>query len=232
MRETGVPTAAFAVFDRYEEALEHVRAHPLPMVIKADGLAAGKGVVIAQTRKEAENALKEMMLDKVFGPAGETVVIEEALTGEEASFLAFCDGKNIVPMPSLQDHKRIGDGDTGPNTGGMGAYSPAPVLGESRYAAMTDLCMRPIVDRLAALGHPFRGVLYAGLMMTDRGPMVLEYNVRFGDPECQPLMARLDSDLVDIMTACATGDLTTGQVSFQPETSYYIVMAKIGRAHV
>lgn len=228
MRETGVPTAAFAVFDRYEEALEHVRAHPLPMVIKADGLAAGKGVVIAQTREEAENALKEMMLDKVFGPAGETVVIEEALTGEEASFLAFCDGKNIVPMPSLQDHKRIGDGDTGPNTGGMGAYSPAPVLGESRYAAMTDLCMRPIVDRLAALGHPFRGVLYAGLMMTDLGPMVLEYNVRFGDPECQPLMARLDSDLVDIMTACATGDLAAGQVSFRPETSCCVVMAAKG----
>ena len=152
MRKTGVPTAAFTVFNRYEEALGHVRTHPLPMVVKADGLAAGKGVVIAQTREEAENALKEMMLDKVFGPAGETVVIEEALTGEEASFLAFCDGKNIVPMPSLQDHKRIGDGDTGSNTGGMGAYSPAPVLGESRYAAMTDLCMRPIVFSRSAYG--------------------------------------------------------------------------------
>lgn len=228
MRKTGVPTAAFEVFDEYQKALEYVRAQPLPVVIKADGLAAGKGVVIAQTLEEAEQALQEMMVDRIFGPAGETVVIEETLVGEEASFLAFCDGKNIVAMPSLQDHKRVGDGDTGPNTGGMGAYSPAPVLGEDQYAAMTELCIRPIVNRFAALGHPFRGVLYAGIMMTAQGPMILEYNVRFGDPECQPLMVRLKSDLVAIMTACATGTLKPEHVVFKPETSCCVVMAAQG----
>jgi phosphoribosylamine--glycine ligase len=228
MRETGVPTAAFEVFDQYEKALEYVRTHPLPVVIKADGLAAGKGVIIARTLEEAEQALRGMMVDRVFGPAGDTVVIEETLVGEEASFLVFCDGKNIVAMPSLQDHKRIGDNDTGPNTGGMGAYSPAPVLGEDQYAAMTELCIRPIVGRFAALGYPFRGVLYAGIMMTAQGPMILEYNVRFGDPECQPLMVRLKSDLVDIMAACAAGKLKPEQVVFEPETSCCVVMAAQG----
>ncbi len=228
MRETGVPTADFRVFDDHAAALEYVRAHPLPMVIKADGLAAGKGVVIAQTLPEAEGALDDMMLKQVFGPAGQTVVVEEALVGEEASFLAFCDGATIVPMPSLQDHKRIGDNDTGPNTGGMGAYSPAPVLPEDQYAAMADLCIRPIVEHLARIGQPFKGILYAGLMMTASGPMVLEYNVRFGDPECQPLMARLESDLVDIMKACVEGTLDPAQVRFHPETSCCVVMAAKG----
>ena len=228
MRETGVPTADFRVFDNHAAALEYVRAHPLPMVIKADGLAAGKGVVIAQTLPEAEAALDEMMLKQVFGPAGQTVVVEEALVGEEASFLAFCDGATIVPMPSLQDHKRIGDNDTGPNTGGMGAYSPAPVLPEDQYPAMADLCIRPIVEHLARIGQPFKGILYAGLMMTASGPMVLEYNVRFGDPECQPLMARLASDLVDIMKTCVEGTLDPAQVRFHPETSCCVVMAAKG----
>ncbi len=228
MRETGVPTADFRVFDNHAAALEYVRAHPLPMVIKADGLAAGKGVVIAQTLPEAEAALDEMMLKQVFGPAGQTVVVEEALVGEEASFLAFCDGATIVPMPSLQDHKRIGDNDTGPNTGGMGAYSPAPVLPEDQYPAMADLCIRPIVEHLARIGQPFKGILYAGLMMTASGPMVLEYNVRFGDPECQPLMARLASDLVDIMKSCVGGTLDPAQVRFHPETSCCVVMAAKG----
>ncbi len=228
MRETGVPTADFRVFDDHAAALEYVRAHPLPMVIKADGLAAGKGVVIAQTLPEAEAALDEMMLKQVFGPAGQTVVVEEALVGEEASFLAFCDGTTIVPMPSLQDHKRIGDNDTGPNTGGMGAYSPAPVLPEDQYPVMADLCIRPIVEHLARIGQPFKGILYAGLMMTASGPMVLEYNVRFGDPECQPLMARLASDLVDIMKTCVEGTLDPAQVRFHPETSCCVVMAAKG----
>ena len=228
MRETGVPTAGFRVFDDHAAALEYVRAHPLPMVIKADGLAAGKGVVIAQTLPEAEAALDEMMLKQVFGPAGQTVVVEEALVGEEASFLAFCDGTTIVPMPSLQDHKRIGDNDTGPNTGGMGAYSPAPVLPEDQYPVMADLCIRPIVEHLARIGQPFKGILYAGLMMTASGPMVLEYNVRFGDPECQPLMARLASDLVDIMKTCVEGTLDPAQVRFHPETSCCVVMAAKG----
>lgn len=228
MRETGVPTPAFEVFQEYEAARAYVRQHALPMVIKADGLAAGKGVVIAQTLQEAEDAIKDMMVDKVFGDAGTTVVIEEALVGEEASFLAFCDGKNIVTMPSLQDHKRIGDDDTGPNTGGMGAYSPAPILPDEDYAAMGELSIRPIVDHLAQTGQPFKGVLYAGLMMTERGPMVLEYNVRFGDPECQPLMARLDADLIDIMMACIQGTLTSSQVKYHAQTSCCVVMAAAG----
>jgi len=228
MQDTGVPTAGFRVFDDYEGALAYVRAHALPMVIKADGLAAGKGVVIAQTLEEAEAALKDMMLDKVFGEAGLTVVVEEALVGEEASFLAFCDGTTVVPMPSLQDHKRIGDNDTGLNTGGMGAYSPAPVLPPERSAEMTALAIRPITERLAAIGQPFKGVLYAGLMMTADGPMVLEYNVRFGDPECQPLMARLKSDLVDIMLACVNGTLDPEKVVYHAETSCCVVMAAKG----
>lgn len=228
MRETGVPTADFRVFDSHEPALAYVRSHSLPMVIKADGLAAGKGVVIAQTMSEAEEALHDMMVKQVFGQAGLTVVVEEALIGEEASFMAFCDGKTIVPMPSLQDHKRIGDNDTGLNTGGMGAYSPAPILPEERYQAMADLAIRPITEHLAAIGQPFKGVLYAGLMMTADGPMVLEYNVRFGDPECQPLMARLKSDLVEIMLACVEGTLTPELVTFHHETSCCIVMAAQG----
>ena len=228
MRETGVPTADFRVFDTYEAALEYVHAHPLPMVIKADGLAAGKGVIIAQTMEEAENALKDMMLDKVFGEAGLTVVVEEALVGEEASFLAFCDGTTVVPMPSLQDHKRIGDGDTGLNTGGMGAYSPAPVLPQADQAAMADLAIRPITEHLAAIGQPFKGVLYAGVMMTPNGPMILEYNVRFGDPECQPLMARLKTDLVEVMLACVRGTLDSTAVEFHQETSCCVVMAAEG----
>ncbi len=228
MRETGVPTADFQVFDSHERALEYVRAHPLPMVIKADGLAAGKGVVIAQTLREAEEALRDMMIDQIFGSAGQTVVVEEALVGEEASFMAFCDGTTIVPMPSLQDHKRIGDNDTGLNTGGMGAYSPAPVLPLSQSAAMADLAIRPITEHLAAIGQPFKGILYAGLMMTTQGPMVLEYNVRFGDPECQPLMARLKSDLVEIMLACVDGTLAPSKVLFHPETSCCVVMAALG----
>ncbi|NCD24512.1 MAG: phosphoribosylamine--glycine ligase [Deltaproteobacteria bacterium] len=228
MRETGVPTADFRVFDDHAAALAHVREHPLPLVIKADGLAAGKGVVIAQTLAEAEDALNDMMIKQIFGPAGMTVVVEEALTGEEASFLAFCDGHAIVAMPSLQDHKRIGDNDTGLNTGGMGAYSPAPVLREEDYPAMAELCIRPIVDHLAKIGHPFKGILYAGLMMTTSGPMILEYNVRFGDPECQPLMSRLESDLVEIMMSCVQGTLKPEHVRFRPETSCCVVMAAKG----
>lgn len=228
MQAAGVPTAAFAVFSDYPQALTFVRQHPLPLVIKADGLAAGKGVVIAQTLAEAENALQDMMVDQIFGEAGTTVIIEEALVGEEASFLAFCDGTTIVPMPSLQDHKRIGDNDTGPNTGGMGAYAPAPILPADNAEAMTELCIRPIVAHLAAQGHPFTGILYAGLMMTEAGPMVLEYNVRFGDPECQPLMTLLTSDLVEILLACVQGTLKSTPVRFAPKSSCCVVMAAQG----
>jgi phosphoribosylamine---glycine ligase len=228
MREAGVPTADFAVFTDYAAAKAHVLGRSAPMVVKADGLAAGKGVVVAATREEALAALDDMMVKKIFGPAGDTVVVEDALVGEEASFLAFCDGKTIVALPACQDHKPVGEGDTGPNTGGMGAYCPAPVLPESDYARMAELTIRPIVETLAAKGHPFKGVLYAGLMMTTDGPFVLEYNVRFGDPECQPLILRLEGDLAGIMLACVRGNLAAAKVGWKSETAICVVMAAGG----
>jgi phosphoribosylamine--glycine ligase len=228
MREALVPTADFAVFNDYPSAKAHILTRSAPMVVKADGLAAGKGVVVAKTREEALETLTDMMVRKVFGAAGETVVIEDCLAGEEASFLAFCDGERVAPMPSCQDHKAVGENDTGPNTGGMGAYSPAPVLPDDQYEAMCRLTITPIVSALAAKGHPFRGVLYAGLMFTAKGPYVLEYNVRFGDPECQPLLMRLDSDLAETMLACATGRLNPSQVRWNPRTALCVVMAAKG----
>jgi phosphoribosylamine---glycine ligase len=228
MKDAGVPTADFEVFDEYEMARDHILSRELPMVIKADGLAAGKGVVVARTREEALTALDSMMLKSMFGAAGDRVVIEDALQGEEASFLVFCDGDTIAPLPSSQDHKPIGEGDTGPNTGGMGAYSPAPVLPRSEYERTTELVARPVVNYLRSLKHPFRGVLYAGLMMTGQGIRVLEYNVRFGDPECQPLMMRLETDLVEIMLACTQGRLKELEIKVRPETSLCVVMSAKG----
>uniref|UniRef100_A0A7C3WI24 Phosphoribosylamine--glycine ligase n=1 Tax=Fundidesulfovibrio putealis TaxID=270496 RepID=A0A7C3WI24_9BACT len=228
MRASGVPTADFAVFTDYAAARAHVLERPLPMVVKADGLAAGKGVVVARTRDEALEALEDMMVRRSFGASGDTVVVEDCVVGEEASFLAFCDGDTVVPMPSCQDHKAVGEGDTGPNTGGMGAYSPAPVLPDSQWAQMAEAVITPIVRTLAAKGHPFKGVLYAGLMMTASGPSVLEYNVRFGDPECQPLLMRLDSDLAAIMLACAQGRLTPDLVRWSPKTALCVVVAAQG----
>ncbi len=228
MRAAGVPTADFAVFDEPGAARAYIRQQGAPLVVKADGLAAGKGVVVAKTVDEALAAIDDMMVKRSFGAAGARVVVEAALVGEEASFLAFCDGENFALLPSAQDHKAVGEGDTGPNTGGMGAYSPAPVLPESKYAETAELCIRPILRHLAAAGHPFKGVLYAGLMFTARGPMVLEYNVRFGDPECQPLLMRLDADLLEIMFACAEGRLTPDMVQVKPETAICVVMAAPG----
>ncbi|MFA7166935.1 MAG: phosphoribosylamine--glycine ligase [Desulfoplanes sp.] len=228
MREAEVPTADFAIFDDYKMARAYLAKQPMPVVIKADGLAAGKGVVIAANLDEGLQALKEMMQDKIFGSAGTRVVIEEALQGEEASFLAFCDGHTVVPLPSAQDHKRIGDGDTGPNTGGMGAYSPAPILTRKDYQATSDLVIKPIIQHLDSMDHPFKGVLYAGLMYTDKGPYVLEYNVRFGDPECQPLLARLDTDIVEIMLACEEGRLHEINIAIKPEHCMCVVLAAEG----
>jgi len=228
MRAAGVPTAAYQVFDEPEAARAYIRQKGAPLVVKADGLAAGKGVVVAKTVDEALAAIDDMMVRKSFGAAGARVVVEEALSGEEASFLAFCDGEHYALLPSAQDHKAAYEGDTGPNTGGMGAYSPAPVLPQEKYAETAELCIRPILRHLAASGHPFKGVLYAGLMFTKDGPMVLEYNVRFGDPECQPLLMRLDSDLVEIMFACAEGRLTPDMVQVKPETAICVVLAAPG----
>ncbi len=228
MQETGVPTAPFAVFDDFAEAKAFVEDKGAPIVVKADGLAAGKGVIVAQTTAEAVEALEEMMIKKTFGSAGERVVVEETLVGEEASFLAFCDGENYALLPSSQDHKPIGEGDSGPNTGGMGAYSPAPVLPKEKYEEMAEMCIKPILAHLKEKDQPFKGVLYAGLMFTDSGPMVLEYNVRFGDPECQPLLMRLETDLLEIMFACIEGKLDSVQVVSTPMTSVGVVMAAKG----
>jgi len=228
MREAEVPTADFEVFDDFDTAWDYVRQQEFPVVIKADGLAAGKGVVLAHTAEEAKQTLQEMMEERVFGTAGNRVVIEEALEGEEASFMAFCDGLTVRPLPSCQDHKAIGEGDTGANTGGMGAYSPAPLLPASRAQEMSDLAITPIIQHLHEMGRPFRGVLYAGLMLTKDGPKVLEYNVRFGDPECQPLMVRLESDLAEIMLACAQGRLKELEITWSEKTSLCVVLAAAG----
>ncbi len=228
MRESGVPTADFGIFTDRAEARAYVEKRGAPIVVKADGLAAGKGVVVAKTTDEALAALDDMMVGKIFGKAGETVVIEDALAGEEASFLCLCDGETVIPLPSAQDHKAVFDGDRGPNTGGMGAYSPAPVLPESRYAETADMVIRPILRTLAERGHPFSGILYAGLMMTADGIKVLEYNVRFGDPECQPLLMRLRGDLLTAMLACAAGKLDGVSLAYTPESAVCVVMAAKG----
>ena len=201
-----IPTAKFIRCTSLEAAWGALKKFDAPFVLKADGLAAGKGVVIAETREDAQEALSEMF-DGRFGSAGSEVVIEQFLTGEEASFFALTDGQTIVPLASAQDHKRVGDGDEGPNTGGMGAYSPAPVLTDAlREQAIREI-IEPTVRQMREEGMPYSGVLYAGLMLTKTGPQLIEYNVRFGDPECQVLMMRLESDLVELMLACAEGRL-------------------------
>jgi len=228
MTAAGVPTAAYETFTDARNARAYVEKIGAPVVVKADGLAAGKGVTVAATKEEAFAAIDEAMVKGAFGQAGATVVVEEALFGEEASFLAFCDGEHAVPMTACQDHKAVYDGDRGPNTGGMGAYCPAPVLPPARYAATMDLVITPILREMTRRGHPFTGILYAGLMMTEAGPKVLEYNVRFGDPECQPLLFRLDSDLPAILRACREGALTPQLVRWSPESALCVVMAAPG----
>lgn len=227
MQKAGVPTAACGVFTELEPAKAFVEEKGAPIVIKADGLAAGKGVIVAQTKEEALGALDQIM-GGVFGEAGSRVVIEEFLVGEEVSLMAFCDGKTALPLPSAQDHKAAFDGDTGPNTGGMGAYSPAPILPDTDLEAMADIAIRPILREMARQGHPFSGILYAGLMMTKDGPKVLEYNVRFGDPECEPLLMRLESDLVEIMDACIDGRLDEVKLSIRPESALGVVITAEG----
>ena len=228
MRAAGIPTAAFAEFTDLESARAYVREKGAPIVVKADGLAAGKGVIVAKTEAEALTALDEIMGKKIFSAAGAKVILEEALVGEEASLLAFCDGEDVLPLPSAQDHKPALDNDEGPNTGGMGAYSPAPVLPDSASAAAVDLTIRPVLRELKKRGHPFQGILYAGLMMTPDGPKVLEYNTRFGDPECQPLLMRLKGDLAEIMLACTRGELKGKTMDLDPDTALCVVLAAKG----
>ncbi|HYG48772.1 MAG TPA: phosphoribosylamine--glycine ligase [Allosphingosinicella sp.] len=223
-----IPTARYVrASDRLaaEAALEDF---PAPLVVKADGLAAGKGVIICATREEARAAL-DVMFDGSFGAAGSAVVIEEYLEGEEASFFALTDGTTVLPFGSAQDHKRAGDGDTGPNTGGMGAYSPAAVLTPELEARAMDEIVRPTVDALAAAGTPYSGILYAGLMLTRDGPKLIEYNARFGDPECQVLMMRLESDLLELMYAVARGRLADAEPPvFSRDAALTVVMAANG----
>ncbi|MDR2077211.1 MAG: phosphoribosylamine--glycine ligase [Desulfovibrio sp.] len=228
MREMGVPTAEFAVFSDHAAAVAHARARGAPLVIKADGLASGKGVVVAKSLDAALEALQDMMVRKRFGPAGETVVIEDLLVGEEASFLAFCQGETVIPLPAAQDHKAVYDGDAGPNTGGMGAYSPAPVLPESRQDDIVRTIIRPVLRKMRDLGCPYSGILYAGLMITAQGPKVVEFNVRFGDPECQPLLLRLEDDLLALMLACSEGRLREVRLRSSPQAAICVVLAAAG----
>ncbi|VWX59009.1 phosphoribosylamine--glycine ligase [Sphingorhabdus sp. 109] len=223
-----IPTAGYVRATCAADALKALDGFSIPVVIKADGLAAGKGVIIAETREQAEAAITDMF-DGSFGDAGAEVVIEEFLTGEETSFFAITDGENVVPFGSAQDHKRVGEGDTGPNTGGMGAYSPAPVFTPALQQQVMEQIIQPTVDTLAAEGTPYSGVLFAGLMLTGTGPQLIEYNARFGDPECQVLMMRLESDLAKLMMATAKGDLAqTSAPVFAPETALTVVMAAKG----
>lgn len=223
-----IPTAAYERTHSKDGAIAALGDFGLPVVIKADGLAAGKGVIIAETRDQAVEAIEDMF-SGAFGAAGAEVVLEEFMTGEEASFFALTDGSAILPFGSAQDHKRVGDGDTGPNTGGMGAYSPARVLTPELEAEVIEKIIRPTVETLAAEGTPYSGVLYAGLMLTDEGPKLIEYNARFGDPECQVLMMRFDGDLVELLLAVAQERLAEkGPVKLADRTALTVVMAANG----
>ena len=228
LRRQGVPTGFFSTFSEADEAARYVAEVGVPIVIKADGLAAGKGVVICQTMKDAEEAIDEIMRTRIFGSAGERVVIEEFLEGEEVSFIALTDGRTVLPLASSQDHKRAFDGETGPNTGGMGAYSPAPVLTPALHERIMRQVMEPVVQGLNESKLDYRGVLYAGLMITESGPKVLEFNARFGDPECQPLMLRLKSDLVQLMEACVDGRLAEVNVEWDERAAACVVLAAAG----
>lgn len=228
MKKYDVPTAAYEVFTEIEPAIDFIDKTGIPIVVKADGLAAGKGVIIAQTREEAVAAVTDMLSGNAFGEAGARVVIEEFLTGEEASFLAFTDGKNIIPLASAQDHKAVYDGDTGPNTGGMGAYSPAPVVTPAVHEKAMAQVMRRTVDGMAAEGRTYRGVLYAGLMVKDGEVKTLEFNARFGDPECQPLLMRMKSDIVPLLLGVASGDISGMEIEWEEKAAVCVVMASEG----
>lgn len=223
----GIPTAAYRRFNRADDAKSYAAGHALPVVIKADGLALGKGVVIATTHAEASAAIDSMFAG-AFGAASQSIVIEEFMEGEEASFFVLCDGVHILPFGAAQDHKRVGDGDVGPNTGGMGAYSPAPVFSREVEQQVISRIIEPTVRGMRARGRPFKGVLFAGLMITPSGPKLIEYNARFGDPECQVLMMRLKSDVLPLLIACADGALNTVDARFHDDAALTVVLAAQG----
>jgi phosphoribosylamine--glycine ligase len=224
----GIPTADFGRFDEPEAAKEFIRRKGAPIVVKADGLAAGKGVILCRNEFEAYAAVDRIMTERAFGGAGDEVIVEEFLTGEEASFFALVDGERAVPLASAQDHKAAYDGDEGPNTGGMGAYTPAPIVPDAMVGTIMDTIITPTIKGMAAEGRPYKGVLFAGLMIDNGEPKLLEYNVRFGDPECQPLMLRLKSDLLEALNACADGNLDQITLDWHPDAALTVVMAAKG----
>ncbi|HNZ47785.1 MAG TPA: phosphoribosylamine--glycine ligase [Candidatus Hydrogenedentes bacterium] len=228
MARHGIPTAESRTFDDLQEALAYVRSQPAPIVIKADGLAAGKGVTVAVSQAEAEAAIYAAMAEGAFGEAGARVVVEEYLTGEEASILAFCDGRTVKPLASSQDHKPVGENDEGPNTGGMGAYSPAPVVTDALMEEIVWDVLVPTSAGMAKEGMPYKGILYAGLMITGNGPKVIEYNVRFGDPETQAILPRMETDLVPALLACCNGTLDSCEIRYSPRPCVSVVMASEG----
>lgn len=228
MRKHGIPTAGFRHFDNHGEARNYILSKESAIVVKADGLCKGKGVYVCKDQNEALQAIDAIMLDKIFGSAGEKIIIEECLIGEEVSILAFTDGKTIVSMESSQDHKTIYDGDKGPNTGGMGAYSPVPLMTEELYYKVEAEILVPTVHAMNREGRPYKGVLYIGLMITPSGPKVLEYNIRLGDPEAQALLVRMKSDIVPIMLATITGELDTVELDWSSQESVCVVMASEG----
>ncbi len=223
-----IPTAEYGRYDEPDAAKEFIIRHRAPIVVKADGLAAGKGVILCRNENEAYAAIDHIMTERTFGEAGDELIVEEFLDGEEASFFALVDGETAVALASAQDHKAAYDGDEGPNTGGMGAYTPAPVITAEMTERIMTTIIQPTIDAMALEGYPYKGVLYAGLMITDDGPKLLEYNVRFGDPECQALMIRLDSDLLEALLACAEGRLKKIKLKWKKEAALVVVMATKG----
>lgn len=228
MMRHGIPTAASKSFEKVEPALKYLDRHPVPLVVKVDGLAQGKGVIVATTREQAREAVQDMLERLTFGDAGRRIVIEEFLDGEEMTLMAFTDGKTVVPMLPAQDHKRVGDGDTGPNTGGMGAYAPAPLGTPALCDNVTRTILSPIVNTLSQLGRPFQGVLYAGLMVVRGEPYVLEFNARFGDPEAQVVLPLLKTDLIDICEAVAEHRLDQVRVDWHQQAAVCVVMTSKG----
>ena len=228
MKKYHIPTASYEIFDNRNEAVKYIRKQGAPIVVKADGLAAGKGVIVCKTIEEAVQSVDKIMAEKIFGNAGNRVVVEECLVGEEASYIAFTDGKTILPMASSQDHKPVLEGDQGPNTGGMGAYSPAPVVTDEVHEKIIAKILRPVIYGMGEEGRPYKGVLYAGLMIHDGHPKVLEFNARFGDPETQPVLMRMKGDIVPILEACMKGTLSQHKIEWDNRASVCVVMASKG----
>jgi phosphoribosylamine--glycine ligase len=228
MKKYYIPTAFYEIFDSRNEAIQYIRRQGAPIVVKADGLAAGKGVMVCNTVEEAIQSVDKIMVEKIFGEAGNRIIIEEYLVGEEASYIAFTDGKTILPMASSQDHKSIFDGDQGLNTGGMGAYSPAPVVTDAVHEKIIEKILRPIIYGLEEEGRTYKGVLYAGLMIHDGYPKVLEFNARFGDPETQPVLMRMKGDIVPILEACMKGTLFQHRIEWDSRPSVCVVMVSKG----